>query len=174
MPASLWASSFSPGAIPGDDSLRRFATALVGRPGTRVLVWTEADVRALAAGEPCLDSLTAAAAGAAAETHPTAVPASTPAPLEAGGIAHHTGKYGALWEWLRRQECRELRVTFSDIEQVLGFPLPDSCRHHVAHWHSYQGSAVARAIIDAGWHAARVQLASGNVTLSLDPPPGRR
>jgi hypothetical protein len=51
--------------------------------------------------------------------------------------------------------------------------LPDSCRDHPAHWHSYEGSAVARAIIDAGWHASQVDLNATAVTLSPGPPPRR-
>ena len=37
-----------------DDSLRRFATTLVNRPGPRVLVWTEEDLNALAAEQTAL------------------------------------------------------------------------------------------------------------------------
>lgn len=40
------------GADPTDDSLRRFATALVNRPGPRILIWTEEDLNALAAEQP--------------------------------------------------------------------------------------------------------------------------
>lgn len=163
------------GADPRDQSLRRFAASLVERPGPRVLVWTEADVRALAAGEPHQDSLTlTAAVSAGARPAPIGAPTLTPASPETGAIANHVGKYRPLWDWLRHQEPREISVAFKDIEEILGFPLPDSCRDHVAHWHSYQGSAVARAIIDAGWHASRVRLTSNNVTLSPGPPPGRR
>jgi hypothetical protein len=35
-----------------DESLRRFAQALVDRPGTKVLIWTESDVHALIDGKP--------------------------------------------------------------------------------------------------------------------------
>jgi len=161
------------GADTRDDSLRRFAIALVDRPGAKVLIWTDADVSALAAGEQLPDSLTRGATAVPDAGLMTASASSTTQPRQ-GEVANHTGKYRQLWEWLRNQERRELAVTFADIEQVLGFPLPDSCRDHVAHWHSYQGSAVARAIIDAGWHAARVQLTAGTVTFSPGLPPRRR
>jgi hypothetical protein len=45
-------------------------------------------------------------------------------------------------------------VSFADIETVIGMPLPGSCPRHPAHWSSHDGSAVARAIQDAGWTAA--------------------
>ncbi|MDP9019552.1 MAG: hypothetical protein M3N25_01915 [Actinomycetota bacterium] len=45
------------GAQASDDSLRRFATALVNRPGARVLIWTEEDLNALAAEQPTLSGV---------------------------------------------------------------------------------------------------------------------
>jgi len=33
----------------------------------------------------------------------------------------------------------------------------------VAHWHGYEGSALARAIKDAGWRSRHVDLAAGTV-----------
>src|SRR4051812_17700685 len=39
------------GSDPKDDSLRRFTRLLVDRPGPKILVWAESDVRALAAGD---------------------------------------------------------------------------------------------------------------------------
>ncbi len=159
------------GADPRDVSLRRFATSLVDRPGNRVLVWTEDDVRALAAGRQSATAVAEAAAAAAARNAPAEPP---PAIRTTAGDIEHNGKYRPLWAWLRAQQRRELRVKFADVERVLGFPLPDSSRSHVAHWHSYQGSAVARAIIDAGWHASGVQLSAEMVTLSPSPPPGRQ
>jgi hypothetical protein len=158
------------GADAKDDSLRRFAATLVDRPGSRILVWTHDDVLALAAGEPTVDAVAAAAASAA-----TATPAAEPAPVRQGADSVvHTGRYRPLWEWLRSNERREMPMSFTDVERAIGIPLPESCRDHVAHWHSYQGSAVARAIIDAGWHASGVDVTAGMVTLSPGPPPRRR
>jgi len=37
------------------DDLRRFAHALVDRPGTKVLIWTDDDVRALSEGKPAAE-----------------------------------------------------------------------------------------------------------------------
>ncbi|MCU1498532.1 MAG: hypothetical protein JWM47_2485 [Acidimicrobiales bacterium] len=49
-------------------------------------------------------------------------------------------------------------MTFADVERVLGFPLPASSRKHLPHWYGYEGSAVARAVRDAGWKATKVDL----------------
>ncbi len=152
------------GADARDDSLRRFAETLVDRPGPTVLVWTHDDVRALGTGRVTVTEVETAAA-ASAPAHPADVPT---------GERAHTGKYRPLWEWLLQQERRQIRISFSDLERQAGITLPESSRAHVAHWHSYQGSAVVRAIVDAGWHAARVDLNAGMVSLETGPAPGRQ
>jgi hypothetical protein len=159
------------GADPRDDALRRFALNLVDRPGPRILIWTEDDVRSLAAGEPRTTAFAEAAAAAAKEE-----PVSAPPPELAVGRSYavpHDGKYSALWQWLCEQPKSERSLSFGEVEQILGFDLPPSCRDHEAHWYSYEGSAVTRAIIDAGWHASRVRLKSETLNLVPGPPTTR-
>ena len=146
-----------------DESLRRFAQALVDRPGIRVLIWTEGDVHALIDGKlstelpfHLVDGESTAYERAEVEEEVAIRSAQQ----------DHSGKYRPLWEWLLSKDHRPISVTFADIEGVLGFQLPDSCRSHPAHWHSYSGSAVARAIIDAGWRAHQVQVNAGTVTFA--------
>jgi hypothetical protein len=81
-------------------------------------------------------------------------------------VRQHAGKYRPLWEWLTRQPNGEIKMTFAAIESVLDFPLPRSSRDHLPHWYGYKGSAVARAIIDAGWRAHNVDLKAETVTLT--------
>ena len=78
----------------------------------------------------------------------------------------HSGKYVDLYRWLRGVSEDEKRTTFTEIESVLGFALPDSCRTHMAHWYGYDGSAVARAIADAGWKASSVNLTAESLRLT--------
>jgi len=80
------------------------------------------------------------------------------------GVTNHTGKYRELWRWLTSRREDEVRTTFAEIEAVLREPLPPSSRAHVPHWHGYEGSAVARAIADAGWRASDVNLTAETVT----------
>jgi hypothetical protein len=75
----------------------------------------------------------------------------------------HTGKYWPLWQWLTKQPADTLEVSFDDIESIIGFHLPDSCYSHVQHWHGYKGSAVSRAIVDAGWKSHNVDLKNRRV-----------
>lgn len=129
-----------------------------------MLVWTHDDVRALGTGQVSVTEVETAAS-ASAPASPSDVPI---------GERAHTGKYRPLWEWLLQQERREIRISFSDLERQAGITLPESSRAHVAHWHSYQGSAVVRAIVDAGWHGARVDLNAGVVSLLPAQAPRRQ
>ena len=150
-----------------DDGLRKFAALLVDRPGPTVLIWTADDVRELsgATSGGTLATVTAATASGAGGAYPPAT-ATSPEPAGDPSPSGHSGKYAPLYRWLRSQEVPTLTATFGGIEEVLGFPLPNSCRQHVAHWHSYDGSAVSRAIIDAGWKASQVHLADETLTLT--------
>ncbi len=129
----------------GDDveATRRFTSILVDRPGPRILVWSEQDVDVLMQGT--MASSTAPG--------PSALTASQPF-----AQAEHAGKYRALWAWLRILPGDRVPATFAQIEEIIGMPLPRSCRQHAAHWSSYEGSAVARAIHDAGWVAREVSI----------------
>jgi hypothetical protein len=107
--------------------------------------------------------------------------ASHGSPVEAEAYlpaASHTGKYRALWEWLQEQVPDAIELSFAQVEQILGMPLPPSARSHLPHWYGYQGTALGRAIRDAGWKASQVNLEDERVTfkwqdLELDGnPPG--
>lgn len=79
--------------------------------------------------------------------------------VQPGVERRHSGKYKPLFEHLRRAHGQgPLRLTFEEVESILDFKLPPSSRRHLPHWYGYGGSAVARAIQDAGWRARRVDL----------------
>lgn len=149
------------------DATRRFAEVLVRRPGPRILVWSEADLTQL------LDEGTHNNGATPSLQHAAG------APLQHRGeeadqtartsASRHTGNYRALWQWLSGQEADQVTVSFRDIEELIGMPLPTSSRRHAAHWHSFEGSAVARAIIDAGWKATDVSLQQERVTFRRSP-----
>lgn len=82
----------------------------------------------------------------------------------AGRQRRHVGKYRPLFDYLVSKSGSEtIRMTFTEIEAILGFSLPPSARRHLPHWYGYEGSAVARAIQDAGWKATRIDLAEETV-----------
>jgi hypothetical protein len=143
------------------DATQRFAQAMVDRPGPRVLVWSEAEVQRLVTGKPDggAGSATVAECGGR-------VPVGADKPA-------HAGKYRGLWAWLRDQPGERLPAAFAEIEEIIGMPLPSSCRRHPAHWSSYEGSAVARAIQDAGWVATSVDLEHQQLVLTRRRPSKR-
>lgn len=75
----------------------------------------------------------------------------------------HTGKYRALHDWLRQHDQDELPMSFDAVEDVLGMALPQSARTHLPHWYGYDGTALGRAIRDAGWKATGVDLTDEQV-----------
>lgn len=139
------------GEGPEVESTRQFARDMVGRRASRIEVWDEPKVAALEIGE--VTAVTELLVDAGADI-------ATPA---GGPEIPHSGKYRQLSVWLAGQDADNIQASFGQIEEVLGLPLPASCRNHVPHWHSYKGSAVARAIIDAGWRARDVNLTAETV-----------
>ncbi|TDO30978.1 uncharacterized protein DUF1524 [Kribbella sp. VKM Ac-2527] len=84
----------------------------------------------------------------------------------------HAGKYQALWRWLDDNSADEVRLTFDEVEQILGLPLPPSARDYQTHWKGYSGTALGRAIRDAGWRAVTVGLNEQRVVLQRDTSEG--
>lgn len=154
-----------------DAALQRFAHDLVARPGPRCVVWTADDVRRLPDGSTTLgrvlsnESSPAAAGALTGHSSREAPRSASPEPGPKAVVTGHVGKYRGLHQWLLNHTGNRIETTMSDIEDVLGFPLPASSHNHLAHWYSYEGSAVARAILDAGWRATAVNLTSQGLTL---------
>jgi hypothetical protein len=85
-----------------------------------------------------------------------------------GSTMQHAGKYRELWQWLLDQTQDSVSATFTDVEQIIGMPLPQSARDHLPHWYGYKGTALGRAIRDAGWRATQVNLIAESVTFVRD------
>lgn len=86
-------------------------------------------------------------------------------PASMNGGRSHTGKYRRLFDYLVGHEAEPISLSFAEVERILGFPLPPSSRRHMPHWYGYEGSAVARAIRDAGWRARHVSLEDESLEL---------
>ena len=74
------------------------------------------------------------------------------------------GKYEPLTHYLESQ-CEEIwDARFSDVERVLGFPLPRSAHEYPAWWANQEpGHSQTRGWRDAGWETSQVDLASKKV-----------
>lgn len=153
----------------GDDLARR-ATTIWRRPAGAASAIGSGD----ASGENGATPVQGAVPGHAGEG-----PVSEPLQQAAGSrpIAtvevptDHSGKYVAVHQWLLDQgpQVSEIRVSFGQLEDILGFALPGSSRNHLAHWYGYEGSAVARALADAGWKATQVNLTAETAVLLRVP-----
>jgi hypothetical protein len=60
------------------------------------------------------------------------------------------GKYSPLKDYLRAAEDDEIELSFSEIEEILGFTLPSSA-HKYSAWWSNGGQSHSHAWLDVGW-----------------------
>lgn len=145
----------------GHSELKLNAMLVASHPTT----WTEADIRART------DSLTTTIC----EIWPCPPDAAQPQAEVLGDLERAVemdaepeaaaGKYAPLKDWLMAQPVSEVRLTFTQLEEILDAALPESARHYSRHWRSYTGSALVRAIRDAGWRTRSTDLEAERVVL---------
>ena len=82
------------------------------------------------------------------------------------------GKYESLPQFLASIRGSIKRLSFADIERILGFKLPKSAYKHEAWWsNNATGHSHARAWIEAGWHTEELDLEGRAVTFRrMDQP----
>jgi hypothetical protein len=73
-----------------------------------------------------------------------------------------SGKYGPLADYLAGSAGTRVRMTFPQIEELVG-RLPDSAHQHRAWWGNNDANVAARAWLSAGWHVESVNQAAGEV-----------
>jgi hypothetical protein len=71
------------------------------------------------------------------------------------------GKYEPLTEFLQKQPDGEVRMSFAQIERVVGFKLPPVAQRHRAWWsNSPTNNVMTRAWLDAGFRSEQVDMAA--------------
>ena len=76
-------------------------------------------------------------------------------------------KFEPLTRFLNSLSTRERRMSFRDIEEVLGFKLPPSARKHRPWWsNNPQNSAMTKAWLAAGFHTEQVDMARETLVFS--------
>jgi hypothetical protein len=71
------------------------------------------------------------------------------------------GKYEPLTEFLQKQPGGEVRMSFAQIERVVGFKLPPVAQRHRAWWsNSPTNNVMTRAWLDAGFRSEQVDMAA--------------
>ncbi len=77
-------------------------------------------------------------------------------------------KYEPLPQFLASAGGSIHRMSFREIEQILGFKLPKSAYEHEAWWsNNATGHSHARVWLEAGWRTQAVDLAGRKVTFEL-------
>lgn len=77
------------------------------------------------------------------------------------------GKYERFRGFLQSLDSESQRLSFAEIERILGFKLPKSARSYPAWWSNDDtGHSHARAWLEAGWRTGDVDMAARKVTLT--------
>ena len=77
------------------------------------------------------------------------------------------GRYQPIGEFLAAQGRARLRLSFAELEGVLGRALPPSAFRHAAWWaNNPAGHSHCRAWVSAGWRTEDVDLAGRAVTFA--------
>jgi hypothetical protein len=78
------------------------------------------------------------------------------------------GKYGPLGDYLAGCADSQVRMTFAQIEELVG-RLPDSAHRHRAWWGNNDATVAAKAWLSAGWHVESVNQSAGEVVFGRGP-----
>jgi hypothetical protein len=74
-------------------------------------------------------------------------------------------KYEPLTRFLQNQPGGEVRLSFAQIEQLVGFKLPDAAQHETAWWsNSLDEELDAKAWLAAGFRSEAVDVTVGELT----------
>ena len=77
-----------------------------------------------------------------------------------------SGKYQALSQYLFHTASDETKLTFEQIEKILGFPLPDSAELYRAFWSNTRTHSAAFGWLQAGFETAEVDLQKKSVVFT--------
>ena len=72
-------------------------------------------------------------------------------------------KYLPIADFLGAQEKGRVRLGFSDVENILGAPLPKSAAEYQAWWANDPGHSQAKAWMEAGWQTENLNLSGQTV-----------
>jgi len=85
------------------------------------------------------------------------------------------GKYEPLTEFLQKQPGGEIRMSFAQIERVVGFKLPPVAQRHRAWWsNSPTNNVMTRAWLDAGFRSEQVDMTARKLVFRKSASPSGR
>ncbi len=77
-------------------------------------------------------------------------------------------RYEPLTQFLQNQPGREVRLSFAQIEQIVGFKLPAAAQHERAWWSNAPTDADNKAWLAAGFRSDAIDLSAGELTFRRD------
>jgi len=77
-------------------------------------------------------------------------------------------RYEPLTQFLQNQPGRAVRLSFAQIEQIVGFKLPAAAQQERAWWSNAPADAEDKAWLAAGFRSEGVDLAAGELTFRRD------
>ncbi|WP_322517381.1 hypothetical protein SR870_07550 [Rhodopseudomonas palustris] len=81
------------------------------------------------------------------------------------------GKYEPLTEFLKKQSDAEVRMSFTQIERVIGSKLPPVAQRHRAWWsNSPTNNVMTKAWLEAGFRSEQVDMESGRLVFRREQP----
>lgn len=78
-------------------------------------------------------------------------------------------KHESLPQFLLRQNGPSLRLSFEELEEILGFTLPENAYANAAWWSNDAGHSHAGSWLLAGWLTSDVDLDARKVAFRRDP-----
>ena len=73
-------------------------------------------------------------------------------------LSRPNGKYGVLTDWLvGRKDRMAINATFAEVEEILGFPLPESAYNYQPYWQG-RPNPLAHSVLAAGWKVTSLSL----------------
>jgi len=79
-------------------------------------------------------------------------------------------KYAILTDYLSQKSDKNITLSFDEIEEILGFPLPKSAYYHKAWWsNSENGHSQTKAWLNAGWSTKSINLITKKITFHNNP-----
>jgi hypothetical protein len=84
------------------------------------------------------------------------------------------GKYSPITKWLSEISCNKISLTFSDVESILGFKLPESAYKHSRWWMNDINHSQAKGWIDAGFITANYNQAIASKAVVFEKGAGTK
>ena len=74
-----------------------------------------------------------------------------------------SNKYRRLAAKFEEAGGKPIRLSFAEIEEIIGFPLPESARQHRAYWANTTTHSISSCWMNAGYKVVEANLTGGYI-----------